>query len=188
MLDFDVLVAMIFGVVGAGIMTLLKLVRKKPMEYLFVFGLLYIYLGMVINYTIFPIMYNDVFRQAFVNGEVKVNMIPLIKLSFRDFQEPLLNIILFVPFGFLTAIFLKPKFKKVIIWAILTSAGIELLQYIISYVTGVYFRVSDINDIIFNTLGAVIGLFFYILFRLVFRNIAKRWNIAETGFLKFILS
>lgn len=38
------------------------------------------------------------------------------------------------------------------------SIGIETLQYCISLIIGVTYRITDINDVILNTLGGIIGL------------------------------
>lgn len=188
MLDFDSVALVIFGVIGVGLITMLKVAKKKTIEYLITFALLYIYILMVIKYTFFPIMYSDTFRQTFVYRSTQINLIPLLTLTSDGVHESFLNVILFLPFGFLMSIFLKPKYKKVIVWSAVSSLGIELTQFLISYVTSVYFRVSDINDVLFNTVGVIIGVAMYLLFRLVMRRILKNRKVLESRLLKFILS
>jgi glycopeptide antibiotics resistance protein len=80
------------------------------------------------------------------------------------------NIILFMPFGFLTdALSGTPANKfSVIIAAFFFSLSIELLQLI--FRIGVY----DADDILLNTLGAYVGLCAYRL--LVKRNVVLVYN------------
>lgn len=83
--------------------------------------------------------------------DMNFNFIPL-----RDvFSSPkgyILNIILFIPLGFFLPILYKKyrNFKKVTIFGFLTSLFIEIMQ-IFSH------RATDIDDLITNTLGTIIG-------------------------------
>nr|MBA5586997.1 VanZ family protein [Anaerobacillus isosaccharinicus]QOY38675.1 VanZ family protein [Anaerobacillus isosaccharinicus] len=64
------------------------------------------------------------------------------------------NIILFIPFGFLAPIAIKKLRKSVLITTglgMLLSIAIESSQFLFTY------RVSNIDDVILNTLGAFIG-------------------------------
>ncbi len=67
------------------------------------------------------------------------------------------NVILFIPFGFFSSYFLKTK--KILpstILTIITSITIEIVQLKIG-------RVFDIDDIILNIIGGLIGYLLYIL-------------------------
>lgn len=68
------------------------------------------------------------------------------------------NMLMFVPFGFLISYFLKlKKFYSILIISLITSVTIEVTQLLIG-------RVFDIDDIILNVIGGLIGYFlFYIL-------------------------
>ncbi|NCI74083.1 VanZ family protein [Clostridium botulinum] len=85
------------------------------------------------------------------------------------------NILVFVPWGFFLAAYYKEdkneKFKILII-AILTSFLIETIQLFVG-------RCADITDIIFNTIGVLLGrlIFCYlnILFKEFFNNIHLRY-------------
>lgn len=64
------------------------------------------------------------------------------------------NIIMFMPFGFLLGLILYSRAK--VIWlvpllAMLLSISIELAQFMFTY------RVSNIDDVILNTTGGVLG-------------------------------
>ncbi|WP_086348157.1 VanZ family protein [Candidatus Enterococcus clewellii] len=72
--------------------------------------------------------------------------------------EPLFNILLLVPFGIYLRYYFKLSFKKVVLSGFLLSLFFELTQ-----LSGLYFiyprpyRLADVNDLINNTLGAMIG-------------------------------
>ena len=63
----------------------------------------------------------------------------------------LLNLILYVPFGW-TSHRWRPNRKKIAIAAFILSVGCEVLQYF----TGR--GMADVNDVLFNTLGAAVGV------------------------------
>lgn len=66
------------------------------------------------------------------------------------------NIMLFIPYGFLSSYLLKnKKFSVITILTIVVSLTIETVQYYIG-------RVFDIDDIILNLLGGIIGFLIFI--------------------------
>ncbi|WP_062496265.1 VanZ family protein [Paenibacillus sp. 32O-W] len=78
------------------------------------------------------------------------------------------NILLFVPFGFLIPIIFLSTQKKpgieataVIILGLLTTLTIEILQRFVAL------RIFDIDDIILNTIGVIIGYLIYRLSKLL---------------------
>lgn len=72
--------------------------------------------------------------------------------------EPVFNILLLVPFGVYLRYYYKCSLKKVLLASFLLSLFFELTQ-----LSGLYFiyprpyRLADVNDLITNTLGGVIG-------------------------------
>ena len=88
-----------------------------------------------------------------------------IQFSFKIFEEgltpaTLLNLILFIPYGFLTAIVLKNTREKMIygfLIGLLFSIGIEFTQCF----TG---RFVELEDLLMNTLGGYIGYLLSIFF------------------------
>jgi len=77
------------------------------------------------------------------------------------FYNSLGNIMCFVPFGILFPIVFSKKqsFFKTILMGMLFSIIIETLQFLLS--TGV----SDIDDVFFNTCGAILGYLIYLFFK-----------------------
>ena len=70
------------------------------------------------------------------------------------------NVLLFVPFGFFVPYLLKKlrSLWKVIVISVLFSLSIELYQFSFT------FRVADVDDLILNTAGAIIGYGCYRIF------------------------
>lgn len=88
---------------------------------------------------------------TYIRPEVNLNLIP-----FRDFlaglRSNLQNVALFVPLGLLTPLLWK-KYRsvgKTILLGFGISLAIELLQMLT-------FRATDVNDLITNTLGTLLG-------------------------------
>ena len=69
------------------------------------------------------------------------------------------NIVLFVPFGFILSYFIKAKkIRHVVIPSFIVSLSAEIIQYQIG-------RAFDVDDVLLNTLGALIGFMIYISLR-----------------------
>ncbi len=111
-----------------------------------------IYLGILIWICLFkmslqPLGYLTVDTRS-------LNLLPFAQSN--SIKEPLLNILVFVPFGFfLSSVAIKSKLLRKLFLVILLSASFEILQYLLSI------GQSDITDLITNTSGGLIGLFLY---------------------------
>lgn len=91
----------------------------------------------------------------FLHFELSLTLIPFLPMI-EDFKNTILNIILFVPLGIMLP-FLWKKYKNlrtVLMFSFGLSLSIELLQ-VFTY------RTTDINDIIANTCGALLGFSFF---------------------------
>lgn len=91
-----------------------------------------------------------------------VNLTPFIDiLEHTDgaITQVLLNILLTVPFGYLFPLFFKPSqrsFKWTLLATIIFTIFIESMQWLLA--NG---RITDLTDIITNTLGGVVGYAIY---------------------------
>jgi len=87
-------------------------------------------------------------------------------LFYREFIYNILgNTAVFVPVGFLTAYLCGGRFGKTVLSGLWLSLLIETVQLPLN-------RTSDVDDLILNTAGAVIGWVVYRLLRLVFKKAA----------------
>lgn len=104
-----------------------------------------------------------VFKFRFNLNDLKyirtINIIPFASNGYiNGMKETFVNLILFIPLGFYVQFMTKNKnFLKLLI-IILVSFIFELLQYVF------HVGVSDVTDIIMNTLGGVVGIFLMFLF------------------------
>ena len=91
----------------------------------------------------------------FIRFELSLTLIPFLPMI-SDIKNTILNIILFVPLGFMLP-FLWKKYNSLrptLMFGFGMSLAIELLQ-ILTY------RSTDINDLIANTCGALLGFSFF---------------------------
>lgn len=186
---FDVAVFFLFSVIWLTLILFLKKRHKKSGIFLFFFTLFYIYLFTVLHYTLFQfqsllvlkLILSDLILRG-LEAEEHINLIPLLMLSADDIQTSLLNILLFLPFGVGLPLITSFRMKQVIFTGSLLSIGIEALQFSTGYLAGMTFRIADINDVFFNTVGTAVGYIIFITFikwlRPLFHGNAKNALIA----------
>jgi glycopeptide antibiotics resistance protein len=117
-----------------------------------------------------------------------MNFIPFYFSSYTReiFFNNLLNIFLTIPFGF-GINFVKDIKKQNLLWsAILVGLTIETLQFIISLSIGFPYRTIDINDIIMNALGVIVGFCIFKFFGLLYIKLTKRYDIQHAGLSAYI--
>ena len=109
-----------------------------------------------------------------------VNMIPFhsIRENLKYGHSPiswdmLYNIVMFVPFGIIYCYYQKTFcIYKAIGLSVLTTFSIEIAQFILK--TGVV----DIDDLIVNTIGSLVGIFFYIALQKILQR-AQMLDVHE---------
>ncbi len=108
----------------------------------------------------------------YIRTDFGFNFIPLLDIVLSP-KTSLLNILLFIPLGIFLPMLWKEnynnKFSKVLIFGFLLSLIIEILQIFT-------FRLTDINDLITNTLGTVIG---YLIYMKLLKNNTMFKNIIS---------
>jgi Glycopeptide antibiotics resistance protein len=123
--------------------------------------LMYVYISFVLYFTLMPIIASIPF--VLNHPYVPMNMHP-----FDDYlcgrgdavRQIILNVIMMIPFGFLLPIMKKQKLWSCALWTFLFSLGIEMTQPLINGS-----RLSDITDLVTNTIGGIIGYTIYQLFK-----------------------
>ena len=115
-----------------------------------------------------------------------INIIPLITLAPQDWETSLLNILLLIPFGFGLPFITNFHMKKIVAVGVLFSTMIELLQLMTGILAGITFRIADINDVIFNTVGVAIGYILFVGFVRIYRNISHNWAISANPISRYI--
>lgn len=161
---FHLLIALILIGIWLISIVFLRLKLQKSFLYLLLFSIFFIYIIKVLDYTLFQfqslLILKHLVPGLMLNGQTageSLNLIPLITLGAEDSKTSLLNILMLVPFGFGLPFIAHSRLKQVVMTGALFSIGIEILQFSTGVIAGSTFRVADINDVLFNTLGAAIG-------------------------------
>lgn len=79
------------------------------------------------------------------------------------------NIILFIPLGFFLPLLMKIKFCKTVLCGFLFSLVIELIQLPMN-------RVSDIDDLILNTVGTILGFFVFVFSKAIYLHFSYKYK------------
>ena len=105
----------------------------------------------------------------FLAGVRKLNLIPF---DYRGgvprilMRETAMNVLVFIPFGFYLNMLGVPGWKTVF-RGFLLSFAFEVCQYLLAI------GISDMTDLLTNTLGAAIGVGLYLLIREIWRDQQK---------------
>ena len=130
-------------------------------------------LAAVLNVTGIPDVYS-------IRMEPDVNLVPFIDI-FTSTRQYVLNVLLFVPVGFLLPV-LWERFRKlrtVALAGFLLSLAIEVAQMF-------SFRCTDVDDLLMNTAGAMLGYGAFALLRRLAPRLAlggdalRRWRWEPT--------
>ena len=157
--------------------------RKRSASYLLCCLIFGSYLLLAVDKLFFPIR----LIEAYAGARLSINLIPFnFDFSFIAeivLQQILQNILLTVPFGFGINFVAQVRARRVPGLALAVGGGIEAGQLVISLLLGYPYRIIDVNDVLLNGLGVLIG---YGLFRLfawgyvwgMERIGLKRWGLV----------
>lgn len=113
-------------------------------------------------FCIYILLLFELLTAADTNTYHGINLMPFTEITRYSFGSKMFyvnvvgNILIFIPFGLFISSFLKSrKVYSVFIVSLITSAVVELVQLRIG-------RSLDIDDIILNVLGSVIGYLLYV--------------------------
>lgn len=166
----------IFAVVAALIYVIF--VRKKQnykKEYFLLTLIFILYVSVVFTITGAGTVYDMISRGLVLNS----NQLNLDLFSHHiDWVGYIENVIMFMPLGFLLPFFVRKKhilieIPVVIFYGLSFSLLIELSQLL-------NIRATDVDDLLMNTSGAVIGYLIYLILNLVW-GLEKRIKIEKDG-------
>lgn len=142
-------------------------------------NIFFIYILIVVYLTFFPI------QVQLFNWNTSINLIPIKKtiamLKYGTLYSSLKNIggniLLLAPLGiFLPMLFVKARnMGKIIMAGFLISVSIEAVQLMTAL------RISDIDDVILNTIGSLIGYIIYILIKKTFKGFSSLESLTEAN-------
>lgn len=159
-------------------------------------NLAFVYGCLVFKVTFFPMI---IVLYAF--DPYDSNLVPLVRTIQMIQNASLLgviknlfgNLVLLAPLGIFLPIFFEPirQVRKIVVAGFLVSLSIELSQFILKV------RIFDVDDLIFNTLGVLVGFLVFLLFNKVsalsglFARLSSKvrrgWNRAFTAYSLFTL-
>lgn len=139
---------------------------------------LFVYLVNVIKLTIFPIPFGIDIEN---NVAESINLVPF---KYGITETSILNIIMTIPFGIIVPFVYLMNLKKILLWGLVFPSVIECTQLTFGIVTGFTFRTIDIDDIIFNFTGVIIGYSVYLFVSILLNKIISKDNKSQ--FLNYI--
>lgn len=141
-----------------------------------------IYISILVGITLFPlpIQPEEIAVNIKYNLGLKNNYVPFINtyknlildynhgLIFASLKQIVGNILIFIPIGIYMPYFIKKiNLKKIIIIGLSSSLIIELTQLFINTILTYNYRSVDVDDLILNTIGTIIG---YGLYKIVYKK------------------
>lgn len=158
---------------AAGLIILLSAAiqqRKKGKAHLFGLTLFGLYLLAAVAAVFFPIPYAQNWPANLTWADTsarlaRINWIPgeygtlfLFEIPpWVIFWEFAGNVLLTVPFGFFVSALTPVRGRRLVVLALLTGFSIEALQLVIGLLVGYYYHSVDINDVLLNALGVLVG-------------------------------
>lgn len=156
-------------------------------------GLFAFYLAAVTSVVIFPIRvdaeYVEFMRREAV-GRPMVNLVP-----FRDvfgsnlaLGQAAANAVLGFPIGFALPFVTLRADRIALVWGLLTVASIELVQLGMNAVYGFGYRLVDINDLMLNAFGVVLGLLAFRAVAFLYRRAGPSKDEDRKSYLHQVMS
>jgi glycopeptide antibiotics resistance protein len=180
----DLSAVLLVASIWVGALVLLRSKRGEGLAYLLFFTVFYAYVVKVLDRTLFQfqslLLLKHFAPNIILNGQPGqgVQLVPLVTLTSADVQTSLLNVLLMMPFGFGLPFITRLRLGMTVLAGALFSVAIESLQLITGLLGGVTFRIADINDVLFNTLGVAIGYALFVAFVRLYRRMPDGWTIA----------
>lgn len=150
--------------------------KKRRLKYIILHSLVFAYIVAVVGIVIFPLPFQArLIEDSRLNSNLVNNFVPLrsiidifslhsLSVSIKQIGG---NIFLLLPWGFFVPLvwFKKARFIPLFKIGILSALSIELMQFLISLFLGFTYKVTDVDDIILNTFGFIIGYFLFWIFQ-----------------------
>jgi len=139
--------------------------RKRSWLYCFAFALLWLYLLSLVGLALFPIPIPDTMenRQTISHIISQVNLIPFDFGGLFNLHPNVIwhelggNILLTVPFGLGIPFLFRIRVRSISWLAVKVGLAIETAQLLVSIAIRSAYRGVDINDVLLNAVGVLIG-------------------------------
>ena len=156
------------------LLAFLKFMKRKSNMYLLCFSVMYIYLCVVLDLTQFPIYASEGMKAAMGGQNVWREM------------ESVLNIIVTIPLGFGLSFLMRCSWRQIMLSGLLVGGCAEAGQLLTALWVGFTFRHVNIDDILLNIIGVLLGYGVFKIFRNVFQWGYKKLETNSNAFLSYI--
>lgn len=141
--------------------------KNNSNKQIFLNSLLYLYLVFVFGLTLFPIPTTAPQSESIVSFTPLEIILPMFSLDSTPITQYILSsVVLFIPFGLLTPLFMQNhRLLKTTLLTILLAVSIEAIQYLIgtSLLNTMYTNVC-VDDILLSILGSAVG---FVIFSII---------------------
>ncbi|MBA3872964.1 MAG: VanZ family protein [Anaerolineae bacterium] len=165
---------------------------KHSFSYLLCFTVFSIYLAFAIDKTFFPIRLSEYYAETFrqVQFTYFINLIPFYFGTYGTLESSLttllLNVLLTMPFGFGISFLTHIRARNFLWLALALGFGIEATQFLIGILLGYLDRYVDINDVLMNALGVLVGYVLFRVFAWIYVWVTRRTGIKLWGLAAYI--
>ncbi len=160
-------------------------VKKIMLNKIMIYSLFYFYIISLLAVTLFPIpikWLNEIWNyNKDTNNYIPfMSIIDIMSNKQLDItikiKQIIWNIVLFIPMWFFVPLVWENKkyFKKTLLIVVLSTIWIELTQLFISFLIWFNYKITDLDDILLNSLWGIIGYFLYRMFQWSVLNIFKK--------------
>ena len=176
------------AIAGVAVWLTVDMRRRPERRVRAVFTALFaVYLVLVVQATMFPIP---------IDGSAPANATRFNLVPFRNFldgppinrEQAIPNVFLGVPFGFLAFFVIRrPSPWRVLAYGAGLFLAVECLQLLLLQVVPAAPRTADINDVILNVIGVVIGIVLFLAFAAIVRHRDGAGDLGDSdlhGFLR----
>ncbi|HSL46754.1 MAG TPA: VanZ family protein [Anaerolineales bacterium] len=177
---------LLFGIAILAVILIHLRKQNRSFWYLLFFSVFWIYLLFVASVIVFPIAplsKEHLFRP-------NLNLIPFYfgtcDMLWLCLQNVMGNIFLTMPFGFGISFVSRVKLKDVLRMSFLVGTVFELIQLVISFVFRSPFRAVDINDVILNATGVLLGYGVFRIFGWLYLYTTQRFAIHNKYIFAYI--
>lgn len=170
------------GAIILVVIELIMVIKKVPLFRNALYAALIIYITLLCSVTLFPVIFQ---KEALeVCFDYEHNFVPFRSVAAaweeggrEGFKNIFGNLLLVLPMGVLFPMLSgKKKFWSSFLAVFGLAVGIELAQYLIGLIIGYQYRMVDIDDVILNTVGGLIG---YGVYRLLPQKLVQPFLPAK---------
>ena len=160
-------VAFFAGIVALIFWIIVSCITKKDRSKKILISLFIVYMTVVVSITIFPLIIDP---ELMPINDRSIILVPFSTITnllenatlWTIVLQIIGNIIMTIPYGIFIPFMVKRKrWYNYLVYTLIFSLAIELTQLIICISTNSFYRTVDIDDVILNSIGIIIGYGIY---------------------------